>query len=36
MRARITEFELQLEHVELQAELLKTQVRLLYLEGEPG
>ena len=36
MRARITEFELQLEHVELQAELMKTRVRLLYLEGEPG
>ena len=34
LRARITEFELQLEHARLQAEVLKTQARLLYLEGE--
>ena len=36
MRAHITEFELQLEYVELQAEQLKTQARLRYFEGEPG
>lgn len=34
LRTRITEFDLQLEHARLQAELLKTQARLLYLEGE--
>jgi outer membrane protein TolC len=33
MRARITEFELQLEYATLRAELLKTRARLLYLEG---
>ena len=33
MRARITEFDLQLEYVRLQAETHKTQARLLYLEG---
>ena len=34
MRARITEFELQLDHATLRAELLKTKARLLYFEGE--
>lgn len=34
IRTRITEFDLQLEHARLQAEVLKTQARLLYLEGE--
>ncbi len=34
MRARITEYELQLEHARLQSELLKTQARLLYLQGD--
>ncbi|NND43721.1 MAG: TolC family protein [Xanthomonadales bacterium] len=34
MRARITEFELQLEYVRLQADALKSQARLLYLQGE--
>lgn len=33
MRARITEFDLQLEYVRLQADTLKTQARLLYLQG---
>lgn len=33
MRARITEYELQLEHVRLRAEALKTKARLLYLQG---
>lgn len=33
LRTRITEFDLQLEHARLQAEVLKTQARLLYLEG---
>ena len=36
MRARITEFELQLEYAKLQAELLLTQARLLYFEGDSG
>ena len=36
MRARITQFDLQLEYAQLQAELLKTQARLLYLLGEPS
>ncbi len=36
MRARITEFELQLEYARLQAELLLTQARLLYFEGDSG
>ncbi len=34
LRAQITEFELRLDQARLQAELLKTQARLLYLEGE--
>ena len=34
LRTRITEFDLQLEHARLQAEILKTQARLRYLEGE--
>jgi len=34
LRARITEFDLQLEHAGLQADVLKSQSRLLYLEGE--
>ena len=34
MRAHITEFELQLEYARLQAELLLTQARLLYFEGD--
>jgi outer membrane protein TolC len=34
LRTRITEFDLQLEHARLQAEVLKTQARLMYLEGE--
>jgi outer membrane protein TolC len=34
MRARITQYELQREHVGLQAESLKTQARLLYFSGE--
>ncbi len=34
LRTRITEFSLQLEHARLQAEVLKTRARLLYLEGE--
>ncbi len=34
LRTRITEFNLQLEHASLQAEVLKTHARLLYLEGE--
>lgn len=33
MRARINEFDLELEYVRLQAEALKTRARLLYLEG---
>lgn len=33
MRARITEFELQLDYASLQAESLKTRARLLYLQG---
>jgi outer membrane protein TolC len=33
LRTRITEFDLQLEHARLQAEVLKTQARLKYLEG---
>jgi outer membrane protein TolC len=33
LRTRITEFDLQLEYARLQAEVLKTQARLLYLEG---
>lgn len=33
MRARITEFDLQLEHARLKAESFKSQARLLYLEG---
>ncbi|MDH4002578.1 MAG: TolC family protein [Xanthomonadales bacterium] len=34
LRTRITEFDLQLEHARLQAEMLKTRARLRYLEGE--
>lgn len=34
LRTRITEFDLQLEHARLLAEVRKTQARLLYLEGE--
>lgn len=34
LRAQITEFELRLGQARLQAEILKTQARLLYLEGE--
>jgi outer membrane protein TolC len=34
MRARITEYELLLEYATLRAELLKTQARLAYFEGE--
>jgi outer membrane protein TolC len=34
MRARITEYELQLDYATLRAELLKTQARLAYFEGE--
>jgi len=34
LRTQITEFELQFEHARLQAEVRKTQARLLYLEGE--
>jgi outer membrane protein TolC len=33
MRARITEFDLQLDYVRLKAEAYKSQARLLYLEG---
>lgn len=33
VRARINEFDLQLEHVRLQAEAHKTRARLLYLQG---
>lgn len=34
MRARITEFDLQLEYVRLQGEIHKTKARLSYLRGE--
>jgi outer membrane protein TolC len=34
LRTGITEYDLQLEHARLKAEVLKTQARLLYLEGE--
>jgi outer membrane protein TolC len=34
MRARIIEYDLQLEYATLRAELLKTKARLLYFEGE--
>jgi outer membrane protein TolC len=34
LRTQITEFDLQLEHARLEAEALKTQARLLYLEGD--
>jgi outer membrane protein TolC len=33
LRTQITEFDLQLEHARLQAEILKTEARLRYLEG---
>lgn len=36
MRARITEYELQLEYATLRAEVLKTRARLRYFEGEPS
>lgn len=36
MRARITEYDLQLDYANLKAELLKTRARLRYLEGEPS
>ena len=36
MRARITEYDLQLEYATLRAEALKTQARLLYFAGEPS
>ena len=35
VRARITQFELQLDYADLLAELLKTRARLKNLEGEP-
>lgn len=34
LRARITEYELGLEHARVQADLLRIQARLLYLQGE--
>ena len=34
LRARITEFDLQLEYASLQADVLESQARLLYLDGE--
>jgi hypothetical protein len=34
MRARITEYDLQLEYAGLLAEMLKTRARLAYLQGE--
>jgi len=34
LRARITEFELRLDFVQLQAESLRLQARLAYLQGE--
>lgn len=34
MRARITEYDLQLDYAELKAEAFKSQARLLYLEGK--
>ena len=34
LRAQITEFELRLDHARLRAEAMKTNARLLYLEGE--
>ena len=34
LRARVTEFDLQLEYAGLQADVLGSQARLLYLEGE--
>jgi len=34
LRTQITEFDLLLEHARLRAEVLKTQARLMYLEGE--
>ena len=36
MRARISEYELRLDHVSLQSDELKTRARLLYLQGEPS
>lgn len=34
LRARITEYELRLDYARVQADLLRTQARLLYLQGE--
>ncbi len=34
LRAQLTEIDLQLEYVRIQAEALKSQARLLYLQGE--
>jgi len=34
LRTRITEFDLQMEHAALQADVLESQARLLYLEGD--
>jgi len=36
MRARISEYELRLDHASLQSDELKTRARLLYLQGEPS
>ncbi len=36
MRARISEYELKLDHASLQSDELKTRARLLYLQGEPS
>ena len=33
LRTQLTEFDLQLEHARLQAEVRKTAARLLYLQG---
>lgn len=36
LRAQITEIDLRLEYVRIQAEALKSQARLLYFQGEPS
>jgi outer membrane protein TolC len=36
MRARISEYELRLDHASLVSDELKTRARLLYLQGEPS
>jgi outer membrane protein TolC len=36
MRARISEYELRLDHASLESDELKTRARLLYLQGEPS